>query len=276
MIKILLIPQNDTDQSRLVKLARARGCHVDTLNPRDIRRVSLVEVSPYSMIVVDGELPWEFHIELSKGLWGIHPDSLYVTYTFSSNPIPAAGRLRTLGVRVLGEDSIEEDFLLCIKEVLPKTPFDTDGIIIVDKVETPLKILESILHGLHFRCYATGSGEQGWQELQKNPSKYFLLITEVFTSDILGQELIKRVRALPSLERLPILVLSAHGTPKVLWGCLIEGASGFIVKPPKRELVIGELGRARSIVSGLADTRLIAYEEREQFRQLMNQKGFKI
>jgi CheY-like chemotaxis protein len=276
MLKILLISEDETDQKRLMLLSRARGCQVDVLEPKEIQRVPLVRVRPYSMILTTGDLPWEFHVELSNSLWDIHPKGYYAVYTFASKPIPSAGRLKTLGVRVLGEDSIEEDFLKLLDEALPKTPFDTSGIIIVDQIETPLRILESMLQALHFRCFTTGSGEQGWRQLYENPSKFFLLITEIASSDISGQELIKRIRGHRPIQQLPILVLSAHGTPKVLWDCLIEGASGFIVKPPRRELVIGELGRARNIISGLADTRLVAYEEREIFRQLMAEKGFKV
>lgn len=276
MLRILLISKDETDQKRLTVLSRARGCQVDVLDPDEIQRVALVRVRPYTMILASGDLSWDFHIELSTSLWDIHPDGYYVVYTFSSRPNPAAGRLESLGIRVLGEDRIEEDFLKLIDEALPKTPFDTRGIIIVDPIETPLRILESMLQGIHFRCFSTPSGEQGWRQLYENPSKFFLLITEVSSTDISGQELIKRIRAHRPIQQLPSLVLSAHGTPKILWDCLIEGASGFIVKPPKRELVIGELGRARSIISGLADTRLVAYEEREIFRQLMAEKGFKI
>jgi CheY-like chemotaxis protein len=276
MLKILLISEDETDQKRLMLLSRARGCQVDVLEPKEIPRVPLVKVRPYTIILVTGDLPWEFHVELSKSLWDVHPQGYYAVYTFSSKPIPSAGRLATLGVRVFGEDSIEEDFLALIDDALPRTPFDTSGIIIVDQIETPLRILESILQGLHFRCFTTGSGEQGWQQLYETPSKYFLLITEIASSDISGQELIKRIRGHQPIQQLPILVLSAHGTPKVLWDCLIEGASGFVVKPPKRDVVIGELGRARNIISGLADTRLVAYEEREIFRQLMAEKGFKV
>lgn len=276
MLKILLISEDETDQKRLVLLSSARGCQVDVLEPKDIQRLPLIKVRPYTMILVTGELPWEFHVELSKSLWDIHPYAYYAVYTFSAKPIPSGRRLETLGARVLGEDSIEEDFLNLIDEALPKTSFDSDGIIIVDQIETPLRILESILQGLHFRCFTTGSGEQGWRQIYENPSKYFLLITEIASSDISGQELIKRVRGYRPIQNLPILVLSAHITPQLLGECLIEGASGFIVKPPKRELIVGELGRARSIISGLADARLVAYEERELFRQLMAEKGFEV
>lgn len=276
MLKILLISKDETDQKRLTLLARARGCQVDVLDPDEIQRVALVRVRPYTMILATSDLPWEFHVELSTSLWDIHPDGYYVVYTFSSKPKLTKGRLESLGIRVLGEDSTEEDFLRLLDEALPETPVDTSGIIIVDPIETPLRILESMLQGIHFRCFTTDSGEQGWRQLYENPLRFFLLITEVTSSDISGQELIKRIRAHQPLQQLPILVLSAHSTPKILWECLIEGASGFIVKPPKRDLVIGELGRARNIISGLADTRLVAYEEREIFRQLMAEKGFKI
>jgi len=160
MLKILLISQDEMDQKRLTLLARSRGCQVDVLEPSEIQRVALVRVRPYTMILVTSELPWEFHIELSTSLWDIHPDGYYAVYTFSSKPIPAAGRLESLGIRVLGEDSIEEDFLRLIDEALPSISIDTSGIIIVDPIETPLRILESMLNGIHFKCFTTESGEQ--------------------------------------------------------------------------------------------------------------------
>lgn len=61
--------------------------------------------------------------------------------------------------------------------------------------------------GLNVRC-AT-DGEQAWEAIQSDPPD--LLITDLQMPRLDGLQLIERIRRQPSLEALPIIVLTAKG-----------------------------------------------------------------
>jgi CheY-like chemotaxis protein len=110
--------------------------------------------------------------------------------------------------------------------------------------------------------------------LDQDPKKFDLILTDIRMPKRSGSDLIIAVRSNPLLMKIPIIVLTAYGTADVMIECLKEGATGFMVKPPKKKDLKHEIARVRRILRFKLDPRLVFPSEVEKMREILATKGF--
>ena len=127
-----------------------------------------------------------------------------------------------------------------------------------------------------FRSSVAGkrSAKEALAELENSPGEYSCIVTDIRMPVIDGHALIDLVRKNPKLEHIPIIALTAYGTVDCLIECLKAGASGFLVKPPKKDDLARELGRAYRIVRHHASPRLASTDEVELIRNILIERGW--
>ena len=79
--------------------------------------------------------------------------------------------------------------------------------------------------------------------------------------DMKGTELIRSIRREETINQLPIIVLTAYATMEVLLECIKAGATGFLVKPPRKNTLREELEKAKRIYLNNLNPRLCRPEE---------------
>src|SRR5690606_29971959 len=105
------------------------------------------------------------------------------------------------------------------------------------------------------------SAKEAITELTESPEGYHCVLTDVRMPEMTGRDLIEYMRGDQKLKTMPVIVLTAIGTIENLVDCLKAGASGFLVKPPKKDDILRELSRAFRIVAGGENPRLAEPEE---------------
>lgn len=71
-----------------------------------------------------------------------------------------------------------------------------------------------------------------------------LILTDLNMPGMNGEDLMREVRNHPALQRIPFIVISADATSSRIQGMLALGASGYIVKPFRAEVLKTQLSRA--------------------------------
>jgi DNA-binding response OmpR family regulator len=106
-------------------------------------------------------------------------------------------------------------------------------------IEDDRDIVELVRYNLEkegFQVSATGDGMSGLAQIQKSPPD--LLLLDLMLPKLTGLEICKAVRRTESLNRLPILILSARGEEADRVIGLELGADDYVTKPfSPRELV---------------------------------------
>jgi CheY-like chemotaxis protein len=280
MLNILSLSTLDYTHDRFKELSLTRGCKYTNVLfegvDKENKNLETLDLEPYDIVITDESLSLKTHIKLAERIWKHKARSLYCVLATSSPNRPLIRHLEEFGTRILLPESFNADLARYMEELLPESLYNMQRIMIIDPVETPLRILQDMLNQLNFTCFTTSSGKQAYEELVRNPFNYFLVISEVLTDDILGNQLIKLLRSSKDLKNTPAIILSAHGTAKILWDCIVEGASGFLVKPPRRQLLISEVARAYKIANEQLDPRMVAKEDCTQLLEIMQKKGFKL
>jgi FixJ family two-component response regulator len=144
----------------------------------------------------------------------------------------------------------------------------------VEDLESPRDIICVYLESLGFNDVSgVASAGEALALLEENPTKFSCVVTDIRMPQVSGAELIKKLRSDKRFSSLPIVVLTAYGTVDCLLDCLRNGASGFLVKPPKKSDMIREMGRAIRIRESGRHARLASAEEVEYVHDLLEKRG---
>ncbi|MCJ2126817.1 response regulator [Methylobacterium sp. J-077] len=110
-------------------------------------------------------------------------------------------------------------------------------IMIVDDSPTMLMSIEGILTKAGLGVVKAASGEAAVTTLQAG-TKPNLLITDLNMGAMSGIDLIRRVRKLPGLQFIPILMLTTESQQDKRNEAKSAGATGWIVKPVDPEALL--------------------------------------
>lgn len=147
-------------------------------------------------------------------------------------------------------------------------------VMVVEDLDSPRDIICVFVESLGYPgVVGKSSANEALKELEEDPDAYSCIITDIQMPKINGVEFIDIVRHHKKLQHIPVVVLTAHGTIDVLVDSLQAGASGFLVKPPKKADLVRELSRAARIKSGKESPRLASHNEAEQIRRIIEEQG---
>ncbi|MBN8550230.1 MAG: response regulator [Deltaproteobacteria bacterium] len=232
---------------------------------------------PFAVVLVDARLDTLSQRELAGQLWKANPQAPVVVFDFGEGSSDAAQEARLLGAEVaFGGKALET-----IAEILKKLqsqaekPVQEFKILVVEDLDSPRDIICFYLESMGYgKVFGVRSAREALAALEKEPAAFSCVITDIRMPELDGKELIDLIRHNDSLRHLPVVALTAYGTVDTLIDCLKAGASGFLVKPPKRDDLTRELSRAMRILSAGASPRLASSSEAEMLRNLLIEKGF--
>jgi CheY-like chemotaxis protein len=119
----------------------------------------------------------------------------------------------------------------------------TSRIVIADDDSKVRRLLEHALHAPEFEVHTFGTGAEALEALAE--IRPHCVVSDMLMPDMDGEALLRGLRAIPGLEDVPFLVVSAIRSEPRIESVLAAGATAFLLKPfPVKELV----GRIRSLV----------------------------
>ncbi len=119
----------------------------------------------------------------------------------------------------------------------------TSRIVIADDDPRVRRLLEHALHAPEFEVHAFATGAEALEAL--SDIRPHCVVSDMLMPDMDGEGLLRSLRAIPGLEDVPFLVVSAIRSEARIESVLAAGATAFLLKPfPVKELV----GRIRSLV----------------------------
>jgi two-component system chemotaxis response regulator CheY len=148
-------------------------------------------------------------------------------------------------------------------------------VLVVEDIKAARDIICSFVEHLEYAvAQGVGSGQEALDILRSDPHSFSCILTDINMPGMPGWELIERVRSEATLKHIPIIALTAYGTPENLMKCLQSGASGFLVKPPSKAQLSRELSRAKRIILNSENPRLVQPEHAEIVKDVLADKGY--
>ncbi|GEM_PF-463919 len=280
MPDILIISSRDQEVSRINKIAKTEGFRTKVTS--DIKAASnWVLARPFDLVVASDEYDDNAIEKLSSSLWTTNNNGQFTVYSMLDlDPIDLSRKrwaLGVLGVEFTSGSEVFEQLAGTVKKIGERKlrAGAKFRVMVVEDLASPRDIICAFIEHLEY-AYVKGfpSGKDALIALRTEPASYSCIITDVSMPGMNGWELCAEVRGDARLSHIPIIVLTAYGTPDILMKCLKAGASGFLVKPPSKAHLSRELSRAKRIIFDNDDPRLIKSDDMDVVQEILEEKGY--
>lgn len=105
-------------------------------------------------------------------------------------------------------------------------------VLLADDEKLSRVVIGNLLKRCGYQVTVVENGEQAVKALREAPAGTFqLVLSDVAMPGLNGPELLKFVRATPSLYALPVVMMSAHEQAGTVFECIKRGAEDYILKP---------------------------------------------
>ncbi|MBX7138218.1 MAG: response regulator [Oligoflexia bacterium] len=230
----------------------------------------------FDVLLVHGQVPINVQQDFAGRLWEKNAGAHFLVYDLSENSRINKHEVKLFGAELFkGPQALEQldKFLGDLHPIAPPSQDDFQ-VMVVEDLDSPRDIICFFLEGMGY-AHVKGepSAKSAMQVLEQDPRAFSCVITDIRMPEISGKELIEQIRKHDKLKHLPVIVLTAHGTADCLIDCLKAGASGFLVKPPKKQDLTRELARAVRISAGQSSPRLVTPDDAEYIRGVLADRG---
>ncbi|RMG40004.1 MAG: response regulator [Candidatus Dadabacteria bacterium] len=277
MPDILILSEDRSSASEIEKTARKydlRVTNVHTLN--DARewlklRTFIAMCLPHTTSLADQEA-------LADLLWRESPHAYLFVYDLSKDAPHRHEEYRLSGADYIrGERGLAElDRILSVISKVPVAGPDAMTVMVVEDLDSPRDIICSYIESLGYpNVVGMPAAKDAIKALEKEPDKYSCVVTDIRMPEIDGRRFIEYIRSHESLRHLPVIALTAYGTVDTLIDCLKAGASGFLVKPPKKRDLTRELARAVRMITRGENPRLATEQEADTIREILLERGMR-
>lgn len=182
---------------------------------------------------------------------------------------------RLFGAEVVRGPEAIQTLTTIVRDFKPPPPDEAQlSVMVVEDLDSARDIICIMIEVLGYsKVVGKESARAALEELHREEGRYGYVVTDIKMPDVNGAELIRTMRADEKLNHLPVVVLTACGTADWLMECMEAGASGYLLKPPKKDDLRRELGRAMRIVTHGLEPRLMKDGDAEILKRILQEKG---
>ncbi|MCC6221059.1 MAG: response regulator [Deltaproteobacteria bacterium] len=274
MLSALVFSSNQVASALLEKTARKEGINCQIASTAD-EALEALSTETFNIALIDyASANIAESLKLFTAGWAFNP--LMVACIFSqTEEIPQKWDAVLAGVKVFSGKEAFTEIQQALRELANHTPTVGDfGILLVEDLDSPRDIISAYIESMGFPHLTGVSGAtDALRVLENSPGSYYCIITDINMPGISGIELMKAVRSDDRFRHLPIIVLTAYGTPANLINCIKAGATGFLVKPFKKKAMREELEKAKRIFTNRQSPRLCSPDEAHMLEEALHRKG---
>lgn len=278
MPDFLLLNLDTTTSFKLEELAKSKGFRVKSALDFGTA-LEWLKVKEFDLVWAQIGTPVDKQQKLADLLWKQNPLAPFVIFDLAGRESDQARSARLFGAEVARGSSALSSLEKSLENIRPRGSLKSEKfkILVVEDLDAPRDIICAYIESMGFSAVVgTSSAAEALTLLESDRGGTSCIITDIRMPQMTGDKFISSAPAArkhDKLRHLPIIVLTAYGTTDCLIDCLKAGASGFLVKPPKKHDLTRELGRACRIATQGANPRLATEEEAELLRGTLLEQG---
>ncbi len=272
MPSLLIISPDKSSISRIKKIAYELKFQIRSIDSIASAKELLKIKSPYTFdaLLVDSRYESAGEIDLITTAWEKNEFIVCGIFNFYGS-IENEWNARLIGAHAFSGNNIL-DSIYQMLDSIPKEviQYPDAKILLVEDLDSPRFIISSYIKSLGYEEVETAdSAKKALKILDKDSQKFFCVITDVNMPEMTGIELVQEIRKRASLAHLPVTILTSYSTAENLIECIKAGASGFLVKPPKKDSLRKEIEKARRITITKQSPRLCKEEDAHQIQDIL-------
>ncbi|MFT3735989.1 MAG: response regulator [Rhodocyclaceae bacterium] len=129
------------------------------------------------------------------------------------------------------------------------------SLLVVDDEPLNLEIIQEYLDGEPFELTLAESGDAAWKILDASPESFSAVLLDRMMPGMSGIDLLRKIKADPRLEHLPVIMQTAAAAPEQVAEGLNAGAYYYLIKPFERATLLSIILAALDDVSRWSDLR---------------------
>lgn len=111
-------------------------------------------------------------------------------------------------------------------------------ILIVEDAEVTRRVLVGYLASAGFRSVTAVDGVEAWEILQQDPEGFEAVLLDRMMPRMSGLELLRKMKAQPALDGIPVILQTALGSPADILEGLEQGAFYYLTKPLQKRALL--------------------------------------
>lgn len=270
---ILVYFENKKDGEELQLLAESKGFWAKCTSEIDTAS-GWLKNRRFDLALISAGTSFRDQQKLAGLLWEKSPNANFMLFELENRSDSRKLEAHMSGAElIVGKEALGKK----LAEFSSQSGVDTAEfkIMLVEDLDSPREIITSYIENIGYKnVVGVRRAKEALALLKKDPGAFSCVLTDVKMPEMNGEELILAIRADSDIQHIPVIVITAIGTVETLVGCLRAGASGFLLKPPKREDLTRELARAVRTCAQKLSPRMIGSEDAEAIRELLISKGF--
>ena len=228
----------------------------------------------YDVLLVDALFEKQVITKLFDSAWKLNPSTYCAAFSYSQT-IPFKWDLALEGANFFEAPNTKEDLERAIKHLAEnRSDWSNFPILLVEDLDSPREIISAYVESMGYnRVDGAKNGREAIETLRDKPYAYSCVITDINMPEMNGHELISEIRRDSEIHHIPVIVLTAYASTENLLECIKAGATGFLVKPPKKKELRKELEKARRILFNRQSPRLCGPEDSIALEEALLKKG---
>lgn len=261
MASILIVSSDPDAAQELQGVAREAGARARVVNSPASAREWL-SMSEFDFMLVDAALGERTALALLSVGWK-YSDLMIIGIFDLYRDIPYQWDAALLGALVFSGPKALASIRAGIDNLNLSEPTTSEfPILLVEDLDSPREIIRSYIESMGYKKVEDVKDAQtALKLLEEKPGAFSCIVTDMNMPQMSGAELIQAIRRDETLHHLPVIVLTAYSTAENLLKCIKAGATGFLVKPPRKKALRMELEKARRVYFGRQSPRLCSPDD---------------
>lgn len=111
-------------------------------------------------------------------------------------------------------------------------------IVAVDDSNVVLKTLKNVLDKEEYELHAFTNGTRALEYLEQKDKMPDLIILDIEMPIMSGYDVLKRIKAIVHLKRVPVIFLTSHNEKQQVVQAVTDGVKDYVVKPIDKEVLL--------------------------------------
>jgi signal transduction histidine kinase/CheY-like chemotaxis protein len=255
-IRVLAVDDDPEVREYFKEVAKGLGIACDVVSGGEEAAALLKQNTCHDIYFIDWKMPGMNGIELTRRIKEGRKDNSVVTIISSTEWSVIADEAKAAGVdRFLPKPLFPSDIADCINECLgghvhaedarPGVPdvFKGRRVLLAEDVEINREIVVSMLEPTELEIDCAENGAEALRLFSENPERYDMIFMDMQMPEMDGLEASRRIRALESPKRIPIIAMTANVFREDIERCLAAGMDDHVGKPLDMDTVLDKLRR---------------------------------
>ncbi|MBM2885622.1 ATP-binding response regulator [Chromobacterium amazonense] len=117
-------------------------------------------------------------------------------------------------------------------------------LLLVDDEPFNLELMSELLQDAGYETQLAENGETAWDILQRDGEQFSTILLDKMMPGMSGFDVLKKIKAEPRLEFLPVIMQTAMGAASSVQEGLAAGAFYYLTKPFSRDMLLAIVGAA--------------------------------